>query len=237
MNLLLILQLPMQMRLARDPKGNAPWYCAAGIPLFCWSMLAGCACAALREVLGTHGCDRRRCELRRQRRCRQIWPRPAPDVILLERDLKRKKPCGGAIPPKAMSEFGIPRSIIERTVTHAAVIGPSGSEVEMDVRGTRRPRRRLHHDAHPRSTRSRAARERAERRRGAARSDLRLPRAAVRRQDSREDPLSRRTRRASDLRRADRRRRRGLGGRKIGRPQTGQARLGDSRAHRTCPTT
>jgi geranylgeranyl reductase len=31
------------------------------------------------------------------------------DVIMLERDLKRKKPCGGAIPPKAMSEFGIPR--------------------------------------------------------------------------------------------------------------------------------
>lgn len=46
MNLLLILQLPMQMRLARDPKGNAPWYCAAGIPLFCWSMLA--AALALR---------------------------------------------------------------------------------------------------------------------------------------------------------------------------------------------
>jgi geranylgeranyl reductase len=58
------------------------------------------------------------------------------NVILLERDLKRKKPCGGAIPPKAMSEFGIPRSIIERKVTKAAVIGPSGTTVEMDVRGS-----------------------------------------------------------------------------------------------------
>jgi geranylgeranyl reductase len=58
------------------------------------------------------------------------------EVVLLERDLKRKKPCGGAIPPRALSEFGIPRSIIERTVTRAAIIGPSGSTVEMDVRGT-----------------------------------------------------------------------------------------------------
>jgi geranylgeranyl reductase len=58
------------------------------------------------------------------------------NVILLERDLKRKKPCGGAIPPKAMSEFGIPREIIERKVTQATVIGPSGANVDMDVRGT-----------------------------------------------------------------------------------------------------
>ena len=46
MNLLLLLQLPMQGKLARDPKANAPWYCASGIPLFCWSMLA--AALALR---------------------------------------------------------------------------------------------------------------------------------------------------------------------------------------------
>jgi geranylgeranyl reductase len=58
------------------------------------------------------------------------------NVIMLERDVRRKKPCGGAIPPKALSEFGIPRSIIERRVTHAAVIGPSGKSVEMDVRGS-----------------------------------------------------------------------------------------------------
>ena len=58
------------------------------------------------------------------------------EVILLERDLKRKKPCGGAIPPKAMSEFGIPRKVIERKVTRAAIIGPSGATVEMDVRGS-----------------------------------------------------------------------------------------------------
>ena len=59
------------------------------------------------------------------------------NVILLERDFGRKKPCGGAIPPKAISEFGIPSHIIERKTTRAVMIGPSGSETGMDVRGTR----------------------------------------------------------------------------------------------------
>jgi geranylgeranyl reductase len=58
------------------------------------------------------------------------------NVILLERDLKRKKPCGGAIPPRVISEFGVPTKIIERKTRRAVVIGPSGSRVEMDVRGT-----------------------------------------------------------------------------------------------------
>ena len=58
------------------------------------------------------------------------------NVTLLERDLARKKPCGGAIPPKAISEFGVPARIIERKTRRAVVIGPSGSEVGMDVRGT-----------------------------------------------------------------------------------------------------
>lgn len=58
------------------------------------------------------------------------------NVTLLERNLARKKPCGGAIPPKAMSEFGLPRGIIERKVTQAAVIAPSGTTIEMAVRGS-----------------------------------------------------------------------------------------------------
>jgi geranylgeranyl reductase len=59
------------------------------------------------------------------------------DVTLIERDLARKKPCGGAIPPKAMTEFGIPESIIERKTRKAVVIGPGGNEVSMAVRGTK----------------------------------------------------------------------------------------------------
>jgi geranylgeranyl reductase len=59
------------------------------------------------------------------------------NVVMLERDLARKKPCGGAIPPKAISEFGVPARIVERKTKRAVVIGPSGSEVGMDVRGTK----------------------------------------------------------------------------------------------------
>ncbi len=46
MSLLLVIQLPMQGKLARDPKRNAPLYCASAIPMFCWSMLT--AALALR---------------------------------------------------------------------------------------------------------------------------------------------------------------------------------------------
>jgi chlorophyll synthase len=46
MNILLVLQLPLQAKLTRNPEKYAPWYCASGIPLFCWSMLG--AAIALR---------------------------------------------------------------------------------------------------------------------------------------------------------------------------------------------
>ncbi len=39
MLVLFVVQLPMQRRLATDPKGLAPWYCASAIPPFVWSML------------------------------------------------------------------------------------------------------------------------------------------------------------------------------------------------------
>jgi len=38
--LLFVIQLPMQRKLATDPKGLAPWYCASAIPPFVWGMLA-----------------------------------------------------------------------------------------------------------------------------------------------------------------------------------------------------
>jgi chlorophyll synthase len=40
MFVLFIIQLPMQRKLATDPKGLAPWYCASAIPPFVWGMLA-----------------------------------------------------------------------------------------------------------------------------------------------------------------------------------------------------
>jgi geranylgeranyl reductase len=58
------------------------------------------------------------------------------EVTIVERDLKRKKPCGGAVPPKAMTEFGIPQGIIERKTRQAVIIGPSGKTVSMPVQGS-----------------------------------------------------------------------------------------------------
>lgn len=40
MTLLFAVQIPMQRRLATDPAGLAPWYCASAIPPFVWGMLA-----------------------------------------------------------------------------------------------------------------------------------------------------------------------------------------------------
>jgi len=40
MFVLFLVQLPMQRKLATDPKGLAPWYCASAIPPFVWGMLA-----------------------------------------------------------------------------------------------------------------------------------------------------------------------------------------------------
>ena len=40
MLVLFLVQIPMQRKLATDPKGLAPWYCASAIPPFVWGMLA-----------------------------------------------------------------------------------------------------------------------------------------------------------------------------------------------------
>jgi chlorophyll synthase len=39
MAVLFVIQLPMQRKLATDPAGLAPWYCASAIPPFVWGML------------------------------------------------------------------------------------------------------------------------------------------------------------------------------------------------------
>ena len=44
---LFLIQIPMQRKLATDPKGLAPWYCASAIPPFVWGMLV--AALALRS--------------------------------------------------------------------------------------------------------------------------------------------------------------------------------------------
>jgi chlorophyll synthase len=47
MLVLFLIQIPMQRKLATDPKGLAPWYCASAIPPFVWGMLV--AALALRS--------------------------------------------------------------------------------------------------------------------------------------------------------------------------------------------
>lgn len=56
-------------------------------------------------------------------------------VILLERDLNWVKPCGGALPPIAFTEFNIPESLISRKVYKAEIHSPSERLAEIQVAG------------------------------------------------------------------------------------------------------
>lgn len=53
-------------------------------------------------------------------------------VLLVNRE-GRIKPCGGAIPPKAIRDFDIPDSQIVARARAARIIGPSGHSVDMPV--------------------------------------------------------------------------------------------------------
>lgn len=56
-------------------------------------------------------------------------------VVLLERDLKRVKPCGGAVPPVAFDEFALPHDLIDRKVRRTLVHSPSERVAEVVVAG------------------------------------------------------------------------------------------------------
>jgi len=57
-------------------------------------------------------------------------------VVMIERDLARVKPCGGAVPPVAFREFDLPQQLISRKVHHALVHSPTERQVAIDVVGT-----------------------------------------------------------------------------------------------------
>jgi geranylgeranyl reductase len=61
-------------------------------------------------------------------------------VILLERDLSRIKPCGGAVPPVAFAEFDLPERLISRKVRRALVHSPTERTVAIEVAGINGPR-------------------------------------------------------------------------------------------------
>ena len=55
-------------------------------------------------------------------------------VLLLDR-AGRIKPCGGAIPPKAMEEFDIPESLLVAKVNSARMVSPKNVAVDMPIDG------------------------------------------------------------------------------------------------------
>jgi geranylgeranyl reductase len=55
-------------------------------------------------------------------------------VMLLDR-AGRIKPCGGAIPPVAISEFAIPDELLVAKISCARMVSPKGVEVDMPISG------------------------------------------------------------------------------------------------------
>ena len=55
-------------------------------------------------------------------------------VVLLDR-AGRIKPCGGAVPPILVREFGIPDSLIVARATGARIVAPSAKEADMPING------------------------------------------------------------------------------------------------------
>ena len=47
----------------------------------------------------------------------------------------RIKPCGGAIPPRLIRDFGIPDHLLKARVTSATMISPKGVAVDMPIEG------------------------------------------------------------------------------------------------------
>lgn len=55
-------------------------------------------------------------------------------VVLLDR-AGRIKPCGGAIPPRAIRDFAIPDSVLVAKINAARMVSPSNVEVDMPIDG------------------------------------------------------------------------------------------------------
>ena len=53
-------------------------------------------------------------------------------VMLLDR-AGRIKPCGGAVPPQMLTDFDVPREILEAEITSARMVSPSNNAVDMPI--------------------------------------------------------------------------------------------------------
>ncbi len=57
------------------------------------------------------------------------------EVILVEKDLNHRKPCGGGIASTALEELEIPRNIPHRTVNTIRFVSPSGRKLDIPLEG------------------------------------------------------------------------------------------------------
>lgn len=58
------------------------------------------------------------------------------ETVMIERELHKPKPCGGAVPPAAFSDFDLPEHLIDRKIHICNVISPSGRTITFPVEGT-----------------------------------------------------------------------------------------------------
>lgn len=58
------------------------------------------------------------------------------ETVMLERELVKAKPCGGAVPPAAFREFAIPQRLIDRKVRNCLIVSPSNQETHVPVAGS-----------------------------------------------------------------------------------------------------
>ncbi|NDV85278.1 geranylgeranyl diphosphate reductase [Aurantimonas aggregata] len=64
----------------------------------------------------------------------EMLARAGHSVVLLDRD-GRIKPCGGAIPPRLVSDFEIPPELIVARISSAQMVAPSERRVPMPIEG------------------------------------------------------------------------------------------------------
>ena len=64
----------------------------------------------------------------------EMLARAGRSVVLLDRD-GRIKPCGGAIPPRLVSDFEIPADLIVARISSAQMVAPSERRVPMPIAG------------------------------------------------------------------------------------------------------
>jgi geranylgeranyl reductase len=67
------------------------------------------------------------------RYCSKVLAECGVEVILLERNLSFKKPCGGGVPFSAFEDLRIPKTVIEREVKCIRIVSPMGERLDIEL--------------------------------------------------------------------------------------------------------